>query len=66
MTLFFEICLGTVPSLLGGATSKGGLIGVYAGTGEDVKGGTLFDVADFANAHVEIAVTGVAGVNGGM
>ena len=61
----FGSSFGTVPSWHGGATWTGDMVGVDAGTGERVEGDAMIDVDDFADADVDIALTGIVGVNGG-
>ena len=61
----FGSSFGTVPSWFGGATWTGAMFGMDAGTGERVEGEAKIDVDDFADADVDIALTGIVGVNGG-
>ncbi len=61
----FGSSFGTVPSWLGGATWTGAMVGVDAGTGERVEGDAMIDVDNFADADVDIALTGIVGAGGG-
>ena len=60
----FGSSFGTVPSWTGGATWSGDMVGVDAGTGERVQGDAMIDVDDFADAHVDIELSGIVGTTG--
>ena len=61
----FGSSFGTAPSWSGGATWTGGMVGMDIGTGERVAGDAMIDVDDVADAHVDIALTGIVGATGG-
>ena len=60
----FGSSFGTVPSWSGSATWSGSMVGVDARTGERAAGDALIAVDDFADAHIDIEITGIVGANG--